>query len=128
MPVRYINEAEAFPLSACRGEANLEAFEEITLDLAPEIDAEILRIEETVSLGWRGVSSCSRQDRINAEARSALELWVKNKLFQYRDLDLIRYGSGEGRVRCSSGGGDWGSARWCSCGGSMPCYIEFKKK
>lgn len=128
MPVRYVSEAEAFPLSACTEEANFEAFDEITQELAPDLDAEILRIEENVSLGWRGVRGCGNQDRVNAEARAAMQRWVKDKLFQYRDLDLVRFGNGQGSVRCRSGGGGLGSARWCGCSGSMPCYIEFKKK
>ena len=128
MAIRYVSEADAFPAAACTDEATITAFDEVTLEVDEKLDAEVLRIEEQVGLGWRGVRGCGDQDRVNAEARAAMQRWVKDKLFQYRDLDLVRFGNGQGQVRCSSGGGDWGSARWCGCSGSMPCYIEFRKK
>jgi len=128
MAASYVTEAEAFPASACTDEVSISAFNEDTIELEKDFSGEILRIEEKVGLGWRGVRGCGDQSRVNAEAKAAMERWVKDKLFQYRDLDLVRYGNGQGQVRCRSGGGDWGSARWCGCSGSMPCYIEFKKK
>lgn len=35
--------------------------------------SEVLRIEEQVSHGWSGVSSCGHSDRIKSEATQALE-------------------------------------------------------
>jgi hypothetical protein len=128
MAAKYLSESEAFPSSECADEVAFLAFEEEVLELSKDYAGDILRIEESVGLGWSGVRGCNSQDRVNAEARAALERWVKDKLFQYRQLDLLRYGNGQGRVSCRSSGGNWGSARRCACSGSLPCFIEFKKK
>jgi len=128
MTIRYVNEAEAFPLNERAEETEISEFSEVVIELDESIHQEVLRIEENLPLAWRGVQRCGRQDRVDSEARSALEKWVKDKLFQYRDLEMIGYGNGKGRVRCNSSGGNWGNPRRCGCRGSLPCYIEFRNK
>ena len=90
-------------------------------------NAEVIRIEETVYAHWKGVKSCCRQSRIDKNVKQLFEGWVKNKLFEYRHLQYLSYGHGGGRAKCSSSGGDWGSARKCRGSIGIKCYIEFLK-
>lgn len=90
--------------------------------------ASIFRVEETLSATFSGVRSCSDSSRALNEAKNRLEGWVQEKLFQYRDLQYLRYGSGEGRHTWSNSTSPWPENRR-SCRGSVtfPAFIEFKK-
>ena len=87
----------------------------------------VLRVEEKVGRSWSGVASCGHSDRIQAEAQAALNEWIKQKIFQYRNLRYLRAGAGEGRARWTDYNPPFG-ARSCHGSLTMPCYIEFAKE
>ena len=112
-------------------EISIEEITDLKVDADEERlkDFEVFRIDEIVPRRWTGVSSCGTQERVNAEARAALEGWAKNKIFQYRDLRYIRYGTPGGTANSwyNGGGGFGGSGRTCTGVISLPCYIEFRR-
>ncbi len=125
-PEEFFDEVEQVDLEITSDENADEI--SVALKLSESFDkAEVLRIEEQVSHGWSGVSSCGHSDRIKSEAAQALEAWAKNKIFQYRHLRYIRYGHLGGSARTSSSGGSWGQPRRCRGSLTIKCYIEFIK-
>ena len=89
---------------------------------------QVLRVEETLTASFSGVRSCGDSARAASEAKNRLEQWVQTKLFEYRDLQYLGYGTGEGRHTWSNSTGPWPENRR-SCRGTVtfPAYIEFKK-
>jgi hypothetical protein len=94
-----------------------------------EDKANVLRVEETIYRSWSGVRSCGDTDRVKAEIDAAIQAWVGQKLLEYVNHQVLRYGAGDASVstRNSGGSGFPRSPRRCSGSASIPCFIEFKK-
>jgi hypothetical protein len=92
-------------------------------------DADVLRIEEDVYASWSGVSGCCDGDTPSNNVNAAFTKWVKDKIFQYRDLRYLRYGQGGGTARCrTSSSGFPDNRRSCRGSATVKAYIEFEKR
>ena len=85
----------------------------------------ILRIEEKVQVTWTGVKGCSRH--VDRNVKKALEKWVKQKMFEHKDLRWVQYGSKKSSFKCSRSKDPWTSVRKCGCLGKVPFFIDFQK-
>lgn len=87
--------------------------------------SQVLRIEEKVARSWSGVKSCGDADRVQSELNTAVQGWLKEKIFQHRHLRYLNYGYHDVKWRASRTGGGLGGARSCRGSLAMTCYVEF---
>lgn len=120
----YLNIVEEIPMDTKSTEYIEEAPEAVELSIQK---SDIVRIEESVHVSWSGVSGCNHQDTVDNNAKTAMESWVKAKMFEHRNWRWVKYGAGVGNFRCSQRKDPWTSVRSCGCSGHIPCYIEFRK-
>lgn len=91
-------------------------------------DLDILRIEEDVYASWKGVNGCCKGETPNNNLNIAITKWVKDKIFEYRDLRYVRYGHGGGTAKCTtSSSGFPDNRRRCRGSITVKAYIEFTK-
>jgi len=107
----------------------LEKFNETTfkLDKLNQLDSDIVRIEETVPFSWSGVRGCNDNERAQSVYKEVLTNWVKDKMFEHRNWEWVRYGATEANGRCHESRDRWTNERSCGCRGGLKCYIEFLK-
>ena len=108
-----------------------DAIDEFAVFMKPNTNKNVgedLRIEETVSRTWSGVSGCGDASEKARQIKAAYEGWVAKKLFEYRHLKYKTYGHGEGQIRTSSSRAPWpDNNRSCRGSLSLPCYIVFEQ-
>lgn len=108
-----------------------DAIDEFVIFRKPDtikVNAQDLRIEETVTRTWSGVSSCGDANVKAKQIKDAYEGWVAKKLFEYRHLRYKTYGHGEGTIRVSHSRAPWpDNSRSCRGSLSLPCYIVFEQ-
>lgn len=110
-------------------EPNHEIDDMATLIKPATTNADVLRIEEDVYASWSGVSGCCSGDTPNKNVNVEFTKWVKDKIFQYRDLRYIRYGHGGVTARCvTSSSGFPDNRRSCRGSAKVKAYIEFEKR
>ena len=88
------------------------------------VEENLLRIEETISHTYSGVSGCASSAQ--SEAGKAARAWANKKKQQYAHLRYKRSGHSEGVARTTSGR-RWNQSRWCKTTVTVRCYIEFYK-
>jgi hypothetical protein len=91
--------------------------------VAPE---NILRIEGTASISWKGVSGCCEQKTADKQSKKAIESWVGQQILANRPHRYYRSGP-IGKIvqaKCSSET-DWRGVRKCKGSWKQPYYIEF---
>ena len=112
----------------CGESATAEIVDEVRWQAAQAIDdADVVLIEEKVTVSWRGVKSCDHSDRIQSEVRAALQRWMEQKIYEHREWRYLRAGAKAGTVRCRAWK-DWDGTRSCGCSGGIPFYIEFLRR
>lgn len=90
---------------------------------------DILRVEGTASISWKGVSGCCEQSTANKQAKKAIEAWVGKQILANRPHTYYRSGivGDINKAKCSSKT-SWDGKRSCKGKWSQPYYIEFIKQ
>ncbi|MCC2545928.1 hypothetical protein LJY25_05685 [Hymenobacter sp. BT175] len=94
--------------------------------LAPD---NILRVEGTASISWKGTSGCCSQGTVNDQAKQAIEQWVGMQILANRPHRYYRSGMiGEVKSAHCSSKTTWDNKRSCKGSWHQPYFIEFVKQ
>lgn len=85
-----------------------------------------LRVEEQLSMFWKGVKSCCDNDRIKRESADQFRAWIDKQIARNPGRPVGQYGHSGGRVKCRQHDpGPFGGERSCTASISVRAFVEF---
>lgn len=69
-------------------------------DIKSADNSELIKVQETVSTLWRGVSGCCDQARVDKEWRAAIDGWVQKQKAAHSNLIFVSVGWGQAKGEC----------------------------
>ncbi|HEV7287708.1 hypothetical protein [Sphingomonas sp.] len=88
-------------------------------------DSELIKVDGTVSVTWRGTSGCCDQDRVNREWSAGVARWVEQQKAAHPTLTFVSRGWGAASGECRKWE-DWPNGRRCNGSLSGPVYAYFR--